>query len=163
MSKARPPKKTETLEVRVPYALKRDFMAQARSRGRTASAELREFIDSYLADGRPVERRPRFNRLMSKRMAKPAAATAMIGAIVAAHLMLPTAAAAASDFRSAFAQLDRNKDGRLTPDELSAEPVHEADALHSLDNGRVANGVVPDPAAAHKIQRRARSPLAMPG
>jgi len=152
MSKARPPKKTETLEVRLPYALKRDFMAQARSRGRTASAELREFIDSYLADRRPVERRPGLSRLMSKRMAKPAAATAMIGAIVAAHLMLPTAAAAASDFRSAFAQIDRNEDGRLKPD-----------ALHSLDDGRGANGVVPDRAAGHKIRRESRSTPATPG
>ena len=71
MNKPRPPKKTETLEVRLPHAVKRDFMARTRSRGRTASAVLREFIDAYLADDLPAKDRPMF-----KRIAKPAAASA---------------------------------------------------------------------------------------
>ena len=83
------------------YAVKRDFMARARGRGRTASAVLREFIDGYLAGDSPSEDRPMF-----KRLAKPATATAVVGAVIAAHVMLPTAAAAAPDFRSVFAQLD---------------------------------------------------------
>lgn len=138
MSKARPPKKTETLEVRVPYTVKRDFMARTHERGRTASAELRDFIESYLAEPRPAKVPPPMKRRMFRRIAKPAAASAMIGTVVAAHLMLPTAAAAAPDLRSAFVQLDLNKDGRLTPDELSGRAVHpgKAGERHSLETGR---------------------------
>lgn len=143
MNKPRPPKKTETLEVRLPHAVKRDFMARTRSRGRTASAELREFIDRYLADGSSAKDRP-----MLKRIAKPAAATAVIGTVVAAHLLMPTAAAAAPDFRSVFVQLDKNKDGKLSPDELADHAVlsDKAYVEHSVDLG---HGVVPIMVAVH--------------
>jgi Ca2+-binding EF-hand superfamily protein len=143
MNKPRPPKKTETLEVRVPHAVKRDVMARARSRGRTASAVLREFIDGYLAGDSPSEDRPMF-----KRLAKPATATAVVGAVIAAHVMLPTAAAAAPDFRSVFAQLDKNKDGKLTPDELADHGVlsDKAYVEHSADLG---HGAVPMMVAIH--------------
>jgi len=143
MNKPRPPKKTETLEVRLPHAVKRDFMARTRSRGRTASAVLREFIDAYLADDLPAKDRPMF-----KRIAKPAAASAVIGTIVAAHLMLPTAAAAAPDFKSVFEQLDRNQDGKLTPDELEGHAVlaDKAYTQHATDLG---NGVVPAMVSLH--------------
>jgi Ca2+-binding EF-hand superfamily protein len=141
MSKPRPPKKTETLEVRVPHAVKRDFMARARSKGRTASAVLREFIDGYLAG--ETEERP-----MLKRLAKPAAATAVIGTVLAAHLMLPTAAAAAPDFKSVFVQLDKNKDGRLTPDEFAGHAVL-ADKAYSQHAAELGHGVVPMMVAIH--------------
>jgi hypothetical protein len=143
MNKPRPPKKTETLEVRLPHAVKRDFMARARSQGRTASALLREFIDGYLAGDSPMEDRPMF-----KRIAKPAAATAVIGAVIAAHVMLPTAAAAAPDFKSVFEQLDRNKDGKLSADEFAGHQVlaDNAYAQHSADLG---HGAVPMMVAIH--------------
>jgi Ca2+-binding EF-hand superfamily protein len=143
MTKPRPPKKTETLEVRVPHAVKRDFMALARRRGRTASAVLREFIDSYLAGDSSSEVRPMF-----KRIAKPAAATAVIGTVLAAHLMLPTAAAAAPDFKSVFVQLDRNRDGKLTPDELAGHPVL-SDKAYTEHAGDLGHGVVPLMVAIH--------------
>jgi Ca2+-binding EF-hand superfamily protein len=141
MNKPRPPKKTETIEVRVPHAVKRDFMARARGRGRTASAVLREFIDSYLAS--EAEDRPMF-----KRIAKPVAATAVIGTVVAAHLMLPTAAAAAPDFKSVFVQLDKNKDGKLTPDEFAGHALL-ADKAYAEHAGDLGHGVVPMMVAIH--------------
>ena len=49
----RPSKKSETLQVRLPHGIKRDFMERCRLEGRAASEVLRGFIDSYLA--RPVE------------------------------------------------------------------------------------------------------------
>jgi len=143
MNKPRPPKKTETLEVRLPHGVKRDFMARTRSRGRTASAVLREFIDSYLADISPAKDTPMF-----KRIAKPAAVTAALGTVVAAHLMLPTAAAAAPDFKSVFVQLDRNKDGKLTPDELADHAVL-ADKVYAEHSADLGNGVVPMMVALH--------------
>jgi Ca2+-binding EF-hand superfamily protein len=143
MNKPRPPKKTETIEVRLPHAVKRDFMARARSRGRTASAVLREFIDGYLAGDSPAKDRP-----MLKRIAKPAAATAVIGTVVAAHLMLPTAAAAAPDFRSVFVQLDKNKDGKLTADEFAGHAVL-ADKTYAEHSADLGHGVVPMMVAIH--------------
>ena len=46
----RPEKKTESLDVRLPHSVKRDFMAAARARGETASAAVRRFIDGYIAE-----------------------------------------------------------------------------------------------------------------
>jgi len=53
MTRSKPSKKTESLEVPLPHAVKRAFMARARSQGRTARALVREFIDSYLAGTDP--------------------------------------------------------------------------------------------------------------
>ena len=49
MNRERPPKKSETLEVRVPHAAKQAFMARCRAEGRSASDVIREFIDGFLA------------------------------------------------------------------------------------------------------------------
>jgi Ca2+-binding EF-hand superfamily protein len=151
MKRTRPPqkaahktaKKTESLEVRVPHAVKRDFMARTQARGRTASAVLREFIDAYLAGAGPSEERSTL-----KRLATPAAATAVIATVVAAHVMTPTAASAAPNFKSVFDQLDRDKDGKLSADELAGHPLlaDEAYARHQADLG---SGVVPIMVAVH--------------
>jgi len=45
----RPAKKSEVLEVRVPYATKDAFMKRCRDDGRTASEEVRRFIDRKIA------------------------------------------------------------------------------------------------------------------
>jgi hypothetical protein len=48
MSAARPPKKSETLEIRIPYPTKTAFMEKAKAEGRAASEIVREQIDAYL-------------------------------------------------------------------------------------------------------------------
>ena len=160
MKRTRPPqksaKKTDSLEVRVPYAVKRDFMARTRARGRTASAVLREFIDAYLAGAVPSE-----ERSMLKRLATPAAATAVIATVVAAHVMVPTAASAAPNFKSVFDQLDSDKDGKLSADELAGHPLlaDEAYARHQADLG---SGVVPIMVAVHSGAHRQSHVAATP-
>jgi Ca2+-binding EF-hand superfamily protein len=164
MKRTRPPqkaaertaKKTESLEVRVPHAVKRDFMARTRARGRTASAVLREFIDAYLAGAMPSE-----ERSMLKRLATPAAATAVIATVVAAHTMIPTAASAAPNFKSVFDQLDRDKDGKLSAKELAGHPLlaDEAYARHRADLG---SGVVPIMVAVHSGMHRPAHGAAVP-
>jgi hypothetical protein len=42
-------KKSETLEIRLPYPTKLAFMARCRDEGRSASEALRLFIDGHLA------------------------------------------------------------------------------------------------------------------
>lgn len=143
MNRPRPPKKSESLEVRLPHGVKRAFMERARSRGRTASAVLREFIDAYLAGSSPSE-----DRNMFKRLAKPVAATAVIGTVIAAHGLMPTAASANPDFKSVFDKLDRDADGMLSEDELAGNaPLAGAAYLeHKADLG---HGAVPLMVAVH--------------
>lgn len=50
MTDARPPKKSETLEIRIPYPTKTAFMEKARLEGRAASEIVREQIDAYLTE-----------------------------------------------------------------------------------------------------------------
>ena len=48
MDRNKPPKKTETVEIRLPHATKTAFMARCRDEGRTASDAIRRFIDAEL-------------------------------------------------------------------------------------------------------------------
>jgi hypothetical protein len=48
MTQARPPKKSEVLEIRIPYPTKTAFMEKAHAEGRAASEIVREQIDAYL-------------------------------------------------------------------------------------------------------------------
>ena len=50
MADPRPPKKSESLEIRIPYPTKQAFMAHCRAEGRSASEELRAFIERTGAD-----------------------------------------------------------------------------------------------------------------
>lgn len=107
MRTPRPPKKSESLEIRIPYAAKQAFMARCQAEGRSASDALRSFIDQQIAP----PRRPRRWRL---------AAGALIAAAVGAAALPSLARQPAADEllrRAAFAQLDANRDGVLTLDE----------------------------------------------
>jgi len=112
MNRPRPPKKTETIEVRLPYAIKQAFMARTRARGRTASAVLREFVDAYLGDAsEPLS-------ATFKRCLKPVAATAVAASALAVYALTPSAVAAAPDLRAAFGELDRDHDGAVSEQEF---------------------------------------------
>jgi hypothetical protein len=53
----RPPKKSESLEIRIPYPAKQAFMARCRQDGTSASEALRALIDAHLED-EPMRPRP---------------------------------------------------------------------------------------------------------
>jgi hypothetical protein len=55
MTEPRPPKKSETLEIRIPYPTKTAFMEKARAEGRAASEIVRERIDAYLLEAAEPE------------------------------------------------------------------------------------------------------------
>lgn len=55
MTDLRPPKKSETLEIRIPYPTKTAFMEKARAEGRAASEIVRERIDAYLNEEAELE------------------------------------------------------------------------------------------------------------
>src|SRR5689334_16937097 len=98
-------KKSETLEIRLPYPTKLAFMARCRDDGRSASAARRHFIDDHLEAREP----PRASRL-----ARVIAAALIAAAAVA--FALPSLAK--SSPRAEFACLDFNGDKGVSPAEF---------------------------------------------
>jgi hypothetical protein len=114
-------KKSETLEIRLPYPTKLAFMARCRDDGRSASEALRSFIDGHLEPRRPVRRAPR--------LIAGALIAAAVGAIALPSLARPSLRA---DFDrldihgdnaislADFARLDTNHDGKVSFEEFRA-------------------------------------------
>jgi hypothetical protein len=98
----RPPKKSETLEIRVAYETKQAFMAQCRADGVSASEALRAFIESRIAP--PAGRRSLLRR------GWPALA-GVAAVVLASASALPSFAHPGP--RVAFDRLDANHDARL--------------------------------------------------
>jgi hypothetical protein len=108
MKTPRPPKKSESLEIRIPHDAKQAFMARCQREGRSASEALRAYIDREIAAPRRAVRRGRL------------AIGALIAAAVGAAALPSLARQPAADEllrRAAFTQLDANHDGVLTLDE----------------------------------------------
>ena len=103
---ARLPKKSETLEVRLPHQTKTAFMARCQAEGRTASDAVRGFIEGELS---PVRR----TRVRGWQALVVALAGLAIGAVAAPSLAQTTG-------HASFAQLDRNNDGVLSPLEYAS-------------------------------------------
>jgi hypothetical protein len=92
-------KKSETLEIRLPYPTKLAFMARCRADGRSASEALRQFIDGHLEPRRPARRAPR--------LIAGALIAAAVGAIALPSLAHPS-------LRADFDRLDRNRDNAIS-------------------------------------------------
>jgi hypothetical protein len=95
----RGPKKSETLEIRLPHALKKAFMVRCRNEGRSASEALRGYIEQAVATPRQPNRHLRW--------AAVGLAAVSLGAVAAPSLARPSLPAQ-------FARLDANHDGRLS-------------------------------------------------
>jgi hypothetical protein len=104
MSAPRKLKKSESLEIRIPYPTKQAFMARCRDEGRSASEALRAFIDGQLETAKPAPPR----RATPWRLIAGAAIVAAMGAAAVPSLARPGLNAAE------FAALDANHDGVLT-------------------------------------------------
>ncbi len=122
-------KKSETLEVRIPYETKQAFLAACREDGTTASEIVREQVQSYLdARVRPSneERRTIVMQLHpTVRRYGPRVAAGGIAAMgLTALAVLPSAAD--PDFKAQFSRLDANGDGQVSEDEFltSRQPAN---------------------------------------
>ena len=105
---ARPVKKSESLEIRIPHAAKAAFMERCRADGASASETLRGFIDDHLAAA-PA---PAPRRLSRVRLAAGLVAAVGLGATALPSLARPLE-------RAGFDQLDADRDGRLSPAEFA--------------------------------------------
>lgn len=101
----RAPKKSETLEVRLPFETKTAFMALCRARGRSASDAVRGFIEAEIGAR---------GRLKGWPTAVAAAAGLALGAMAA-----PTLAQADARSDAAFERLDANGDGVVSRAEFA--------------------------------------------
>jgi len=105
MTRQRSPKKSETIEIRLPYATKTAFTARCRIEGRTVSDAVRGFIDRDLAQSLPAKA----SRLRGWSILAAATAGLALGAAAAPSLAEPRLPSEA-----AFIQLDKNHDGVLS-------------------------------------------------
>jgi hypothetical protein len=121
---ARPVKKGESLEIRIPYETKAAFMIRCRADGVSASEALRGFIEAQLADQPPVAESGR----QWLRLAAGAMAALGLGATA-----LPTLARPLE--RAGFDQLDADRNGSVERAEFTA---HAAVSLR-IDRGAPLN------------------------
>jgi hypothetical protein len=105
MTAPRKLKKSESLEIRIPYPTKQAFMARCQDEGRSASAVLRAFIDGQLDAPKPRAARKAW------RLIAGVVAAAAVGAVAVPSLARPGLKAAE------FARLDTNHDGVLSLEE----------------------------------------------
>lgn len=141
MTGPREPKKSETIEVRVPYEVKSALMDKAHAEGRSASEVIRESILSYLA-GQPKETSSMLSILW-----KPAAVVGALSAALMSVTLLPSASHAQPDLKSVFQMLDRNHDGAITADEFVRDASDPA--VQKMHHAHVAKDDAKQMGAAH--------------
>jgi Ca2+-binding EF-hand superfamily protein len=124
----RPPKKSDTLEVRMPHETKRAFLAACRKDGQTASNVVRTFVEGYLSRAAlqdhmtPAWSIRRIWRSHAVRVGAIAAGAASVGALALVTLST-TPPAKILDRRGTFAFLDADDDGLLTVSEYARVPL----------------------------------------
>ena len=121
----RPPKKSETLEIRLPHAAKQAFMARCQAEGVSASQALRGFIEAQIS---PLPASAPQRRRAWLKPALAAAAALAVGATA-----LPSLAGQVD--RSGFERFDLDHSGAVTLSEF-ARRDHNGDGVVSLDEFR---------------------------
>jgi EF hand len=127
MNENRPSKKSESIEVRLPFEAKQAFIAACKAERRTASDVIRGAIEAYV-EGRGDRRRlPAERKLVGlvppalRRKRYIALGAASVLGIAALAAMPSAAAPGAPDKVAAFAKLDRNGDGFVSYEEFVAK------------------------------------------
>ncbi|MEM1372424.1 MAG: hypothetical protein AAGG72_09400 [Pseudomonadota bacterium] len=127
--KRRKEKKSESLDIRLPYEQKREFMEATRKRGETASQALREFIATYIEEARLAEH-PNPVQEITMTLARHRLKTIATATGAALGVFSIAALPSAAD-STAFEKLDKNKDGVITEGEIL--PGADADIIAKLD------------------------------
>lgn len=127
--KRRKEKKSESLDIRLPYEQKREFMEATRKQGETASQALRRYIAAYIEEARLAEQ-PNTVQEITMTLARHRFKTIATAAGAALGVFSVSALPSAAD-STAFDALDKNKDGMITEGEIL--PGQDADIIAKLD------------------------------
>lgn len=127
--KRRKEKKSESLDIRLPFEQKREFMEATRKRGETASSALRRFIATYIEEARLAEQ-PNPVQEITMTLARHRFKSIATAAGAALGVFSVTALPSAADAK-AFDALDKNNDGMITEGEIL--PGEDADIIARLD------------------------------
>jgi Ca2+-binding EF-hand superfamily protein len=145
-------KKSETLEVRIPFETKQAFLTACREDGTTASEVVRGSVQTYLDGRERPTQQPNRTLIMNfpqpvRRYGPRIAASAIAAIGLTTFAVLPSAAA--PDFQATFKKLDVNGDGVLSADEFAgSKPGGEArDVVVETRIHKSTDGAAP-PAAA---------------
>lgn len=122
-------KKSESLDIRLPYQQKQDFMAATKQQGETASQVLRAFISDYIEEARLAEQPSKVQEI-SMTLARHRFKSIATAAGAAIGVFSVTALPSAAD-STVFDHLDKNNDGILTEGEIA--PGYDADIIEKLD------------------------------
>jgi hypothetical protein len=104
-------KKTETIELRLPFETKQAFMVRCRTAGVSASEALRGFIADYV-DGRAARPRGKDRKRLALRMG-------LVAVALAAATAVAEPALAHASVSASFDRLDANHDGQVSFAEFS--------------------------------------------
>ena len=135
MSKRRE-KKSETIEVRLPYSQKTAFMGACQEKGISASEALRSQIDTFIGSPAPSQKRNQFGatfnmiRLHSKKSIATLTALATSAALFAA---LPSSAD-----EKLFDAFDKNNDGVISLSELGSKDDRVISILDQDGSGDIS-------------------------
>lgn len=134
MSEPRPPKKTESVEVRMPLRLKQELSAQARREGRSVSDIVRGLIEDYVRRPAQLSKQPLETAMKTIRKHPARAGFAVILGAAGLSALLSSAipAGAQEDRRGLFTREDTNGDGFITLAEREALQLEQRRAALRL-------------------------------
>jgi hypothetical protein len=107
---ARKTKKSETLQVRLPYGMKKEFMERVQLENRSASDLIRDFIESYLAGPVEILKSPTAVMIRRRFIYPTLMAAGLVGAVI---VFMPNPGSAGT-LQSEFDVLDVDRDGYIS-------------------------------------------------
>ncbi len=113
-------KKSESLEIRIPYPTKEAFMAKCRQDGRSASEALRALIDTELETPPPAAKSRRTFHLVAGALAALACAAAAVPSLARPNL------------QAEFRRMDLNGDGVVSFQEFTQHQNAIARITHTV-------------------------------
>ena len=103
-------KKSETLQVRLPYGMKKDFMERVQMENRSASDLIRDFIEDYLAGPVEILNSPTAVMIRRRFIYPTLMAAGLVGAVI---VFMPNPGNADA-LRPEFGAMDKDGDGFIT-------------------------------------------------
>ena len=151
-------KKSETLEVRLPYSVKRAFMKATHRKGETASEAVRDFIDQYLEEARQAKRKSTLQEMMMTIDNNRKKTAALLTGLAATAFTFGALPSAADD--AVFSRLDKNGDGVISVGEIGHQDEAIITALDRDGSGDVSSDEFQSKATIVRVERDTIEPSA---